>query len=323
MEEKMEVRIGRYLSGEMTGYEQERFEQEMAQDQALKALVDGDRRIWQLSGTEDPGQWNVDAAWQRFSIRTQHTAENTPKPVRKISLWAIAATAVILIGVFALFFKSGSPVVYAYHEGKVEPITLKDGSKIYLNKNAELTVSRFTKSKRQVELKGEAFFEVSGDPSRPFTVNCGKTVTEVVGTSFNIRQSANETFILVSSGKVIFSPAEESQSAAALTAGEAAVYKNGKVELIANPSPNIISWRTNDLRFVKMPLSSVIEDISNYFDQDIVIENEASKTCTITIPMAFKKPEINAVLRLVAASINAELVQEGNKFIIRGGKDCN
>lgn len=322
MEEKMEVRIGRYLSGEMTGHERERFEQEMAQDQAFKSLVDSDKRLWQVPVSEDSGSWDVDAAWNRFSKRTEQALEKTQKPTRRIALWAIAASVVLLVGVYGLFFKSGSPVVYAYQESSSEPITLKDGSKIYLNKNAEVTVSPFTKSKRKVELKGEAFFEVAGDPSRPFIVNCGETVTEVVGTSFNIRQSANETFILVTSGKVIFSLADDSQSAAALTAGEAAVYKNGKVDLIANPSPNIGAWRTNDLRFVKMPLSSVIEDISNYFDQDILIENEASKTCTINIPIAFKEPEINAVLRAVATSINAELIQEGNRFIIRGGKDC-
>ena len=323
MEEKMEVRIGRYLSGEMTGHERERFEQEMAQDQALKALVESGKRIWQLPTTEDSSNWDVDAAWNRFSVRTQQTVENTQKPTRRITLWAIAASAVLLIGVYGLFFRSGSPVVYAYQEGNVEPITLKDGSKIYLNKNAVVTVSPFTNSKRKVELKGEAFFEVAGDPGRPFIVNCGETITEVIGTSFNIRQSTNETLILVSSGRVIFSTTDENQKAAALNAGEAAVYKNGKVELIANPSPNISSWRTNDLRFVKMPLSSAIEDISNYFDQDILIENEASKSCPINIPIGFKKPEINTVLKVVAATINAELVHEGNKFIIRGGRDCN
>jgi transmembrane sensor len=323
MEENMEVRIGRYLSGEMTVHEREGFEHEMAQDQALKLLVDGNKRLWQLSSTEDSDNWDVDAAWSRFSKRTHQTTEKTQNPTRRIALWAIAASAVLLISVYGLFFKSGSPVVYTYQEGIVEPITLEDGSKIFLNKNAEVTVSPFTNSKRKVALKGEAFFEVASDPTRSFIVNCGETVTEVVGTSFNIRQSTNETFILVTSGKVIFSPADGSQAAAALTAGEAAVFKNGKVELIANPSPNISAWRTNDLRFVKMPLSSAIEDISNYFNQDILIENEASKSCPINIPIGFKKPEINSVLKAVAASINAELVQEGNKFIIRGGRDCN
>jgi transmembrane sensor len=204
-----------------------------------------------------------------------------------------------------------------------EPIQLKDGSKIYLNKNAEVTVYPFSSSKRQVELKGEAFFEIASDPSRPFTVSSGETKTEVIGTSFNIRQSSGQTLIFVNSGRVIFSAAGDTQKAAALHEGEAAIYKDGNVELVANPSPNINAWRTNHLRFVKMPLSSVVEDVSVYFDQDIIIENEASKACPITIPIAFQKPEIKSVLRAVALSINAELFQEGNVYIIRGGKSCS
>jgi ferric-dicitrate binding protein FerR (iron transport regulator) len=323
MKENMEVRIGRYLSGEMEGHEREGFEQEMAQDQSLRTLVEVDSRIWQLSSSTDSGNWNVDTAWNRFSEEPQPIEPRKQKPVRRMALWAVAASAVLLIGVYGLFFRLGSPVVYTYQESTTAPVALKDGSKIYLNKNAEVTVYPFTSSKRLVELKGEAFFEIAGDPSRPFVVNCGETVTEVFGTSFNIRQTMDQTLILVSSGKVIFSPADKGLDAAALTAGEAAVFKSGKVELIANPSPNVNAWRTHDLRFVKMPLSSVVEDISNYFDQEILIENEASKSCPITIPLAFKKPEINAVLRAVAVAINAEFVQEGNKFIIRGGRDCS
>jgi hypothetical protein len=72
-----------------------------------------------------------------------------------------------------------------------------------------------------------------------------------------------------------------------------------------------------------MPLSTVVEDVSAYFDQEIIIENENSKSCIINIPLAFKKPEIYAVLQAVAVSISAELVQEGNTYIIRGGKSCS
>jgi len=323
MEETMDVRIGKYLSGEMTGHEREAFEHEMTQAPGLRSQVESGSRMWYMSSNDlVQGSWDTDAAWARFS--TQNNTIPIPRQFKlnRAASWAIAASAVMLAGIYSLFFYKGSPVTYAYNAGAIEPIALKDGSKIHLNKDAEVVVYPFTSKKRHVELKGEAFFEITSDPSKPFTVSSGETVTEVVGTSFNIRHSADQTLIFVNSGKVIFSSSTDTQQAAALTEGEAAVFKNGTVDLIPNPSPNINAWRTQNLRFVSMPLSSVIDDISRYFDQEIVIENEASKSCTVNIPFV-RKPELKAVLSAVAFIINAELIEEGNTFIIRGGDNCN
>ena len=96
-----------------------------------------------------------------------------------------------------------------------------------------------------------------------------RTITEVVGTSFNIRETPEQTHIFVNSGKIIFSSQEDSTVAVALTEGEAAVFKDETMEIIANPSPNVNAWRTHQLRFVKMPLSTVIADVSAYFDRTI------------------------------------------------------
>ena len=320
MEENMDVRIGRYLSGEMADHEREVFESEIAHNQALKSDLEASARIWNAGEVQETGNWDVESAWNRFSTKVSSEGEIERKPVRRLRVLAIAASILVMLGIYGLFFRNGTPVVYASNDKVIEVIELKDGSKIYLNKNAEVTVYPFTSSKRHIELKGEAFFSVASDASRPFTVSCGKTITEVVGTSFNIRQSDDEVAIFVSSGKVIFAADGANEEAAALAAGEAAIYKGGKVELIANPSPNVDAWRTNDLRFVKMPLSSVVEDISKYFDQVITIENESSKNCPITIPITFSKPEINSVLKAVAACINAELIQQNNTYIIRGGE---
>jgi transmembrane sensor len=203
------------------------------------------------------------------------------------------------------------------------PVILKDGTKVYLNKASSVTVYPFTKQKRHLELTGEAYFEVQPDKVRPFTIATGETMTEVVGTSFNIRQEEGRTHIFVNSGKIIFSSMEDEHIAVALTEGEAAVFGANKMELIANPSPNVNAWRTRQLRFIKMPLETVVADVSAYFDEKIIIENEASKACIINIPIAFKKPEISSVLTAVAASINAKLVKEGDTYFIRGGRTCS
>jgi transmembrane sensor len=321
MEQTIDARIGRYLSGEMTGNEREVFEQEISADDNLKSLLQAATRIWDHQDEPIELDWDVQAGWNRFSDSIQQ-AQPPRLITRRILAWSVAAAAVLMIGTYALFFSNGVPVTYTFDQAGADPVILKDGTKIYLNKGSEIVAYPFRGKKRHVELKGEAFFEVQPDQKRPFTIATAQTMTEVVGTSFNIRETPEQTHIFVNSGKIIFSSQEDSKVAVALTEGEAAVFQEEKMEIIANPSPNVNAWRTRQLRFVKMPLSTVIADVSAYFDQTITIENEKSKNCIINIPRPFGKEEIASVLRTIAASINAQLIIEGDTYIIRGGKDC-
>lgn len=324
MEETSEGRISRYLSGGMTEVERARFEEELSTDQELGSLFNDYQRIWDARPEVTTGSWNTEAAWARFSAQQGvHATPKTRTLSRRFIYWAAAAAIVLIGGVYTLFFKGGSPVTYAYQEGQDVPIVLADGSKILLNKASSVTVYPFTAKGRHLELSGEAYFEISPDPKRPFTISSGGTLTEVVGTTFNIRQSGDQTRIDVHSGKIIFSSEEDIHKAVALTAGEAAVFTGDKMDVITNPSPNVSAWRTRQLRFVRMPLSTIIDDISIYFGQKVIIENESSKNCIINIPLAFKNPEITSLLEAVATTINASLVLEGNTYIIRGGRACS
>ena len=318
MEESNESRIGRYLSGEMTVSEQAVFEQELATSPDLNSNLLAAKRIWQHQPSSSEGEWDVEAGWNRFSDSIQQS--RSPRLItRRMLVWSVAAAAILMIGTYTLFFSNGVPVTYTSDQAGSEPVILKDGTKIYLNKGAEIVAYPFRGKKRHVELKGEAFFEVTPDPKRPFTIATAQTITEVVGTSFNIRETPEQTHIFVNSGKIIFSSQKDAHLAVALTEGEAAIFEAEKMEIIANPSPNVNAWRTQQLRFIKMPLSTVAADVSAYFDQTIIIENEDSKACIITIPNTFRKPEISSVLNAVAVSINAKLIKEGDTYIIRGG----
>ncbi len=321
MEQSKYARIGRYLSGEMTGIEREVFEQELSADDNLKSVLQDATRIWDHQDEPTALEWDVQAGWNRFSEAIQPS--QPPRLItRRILTWSVAAAAILMIGTYTLFFSNGVPVTYTFDQAGTEPVILKDGTKIYLNKGAELVAFPFRGKERHVELKGEAFFEVTPDPKRPFTITTAQTITEVVGTSFNIRETPEQTHIFVNSGKIIFSSQEDSTVAVALTEGEAAVFKDETMEIIANPSPNVNAWRTHQLRFVKMPLSTVIADVSAYFDRTITIENEKSKSCPISIPLPVGKEGIVSVLKKIAATINAELIIEGDSYIIRGGRDC-
>ncbi|MET3115649.1 hypothetical protein AAKU52_003401 [Pedobacter sp. CG_S7] len=89
--------------------------------------------------------------------------------------------------------------------GKVIKITLSDGSKVWLNAGSKISFPKsFGKSKREISLFGEAYFEVEHEQHRPFIIHTGAIITQVLGTSFNINAYALNKNIKVTvlTGKV-------------------------------------------------------------------------------------------------------------------------
>lgn len=320
MEETNEVRIGRFLSGAAGSEERLAFESELEINPALNHDFQVYMKIWENSHENLESNWDSEQAWQRFSNITLSPQSEIRTPRRFNLKWAAAAVVIISLASFLISWSNNKPVSYAFQTKDTNPLVLADGSKIYLNKGASVNVFPFKHDKRRVTLHGEAFFEVAPDPKRPFTVECGGTITEVVGTAFNVTQTDVNTRIFVERGKVIFKSMEKTKEVLALTAGEAAVFDEDKMQLIPNPSPNINAWHTQHLSFPKnMSLAEIIIDVSAYFNHPISLENVALKDCRISNTLIYNNPEINAVLKPLASFINGSVKIEGEKYIIVGG----
>ncbi|MGB4848327.1 MAG: FecR domain-containing protein [Saprospiraceae bacterium] len=320
MEETNEVRIGRFLSGAAGSDERLAFENELESNPGLKNDFLAYKQVWENSHCDSPSEWDTNKAWQRFS-ETTLSEQNEIRTTRRINLkWAIAAVVVISLASFLISWSNNKAVSYAYNEKDTKPLVLSDGSKIYLNKGSSVDVFPFKHNKRRVALNGEAFFEVAPDTQRPFTVESGGTITEVVGTAFNISQTKENTRIFVERGKVIFKSAEKIKEALALAAGEAAQFDENRMQLIPNPSPNINAWHTQHLSFTKnMSLNEIIRDASTYFNRPISLENVALRDCRISNTLIYNNPEINAVLKPLASFVNGTIKIDGEKYIIVGG----
>jgi transmembrane sensor len=92
--------------------------------------------------------------------------------------------------------------------GAQRQVTLPDGTKVWLNAATTLSYTAgLSKGDRVVDLTGEALFDVSPDPARPFRVRTGKMIVEQLGTLFNVRSYPNEqvcrTVVAEGSVKVI------------------------------------------------------------------------------------------------------------------------
>lgn len=146
-------------------------------------------------------------------------------------------------------------------------IVLADGSKVWLNAASSLRYpASFAGKERIVELKGEGFFEVAHDASKPFKVQVNGTTVEVLGTKFNINGYSDEPSLKATllEGKVKI---ENGSVARFLKPGQQAVVENsGKVGIVNNADiEEAIAWKNGKFIFNGNDIHSVMRQISRWY----------------------------------------------------------
>lgn len=141
---------------------------------------------------------------------------------------------------------------------KVLPIVLSDGSVVRLAAGATLhyPVTFEGQAQRPVRLEGSAFFEVAHDSARPFLVEAGGVMTQVLGTSFWVKMKPDRTVrVVVRTGKVkVYSPKRQTESVVLLPNHQARyepVQHTLLAEVTEQPLPLIIESETKDTLFTK------------------------------------------------------------------------
>ena len=159
-------------------------------------------------------------------------------------------------------------------------LILSDGTKVWLNSQSYLRYPVFfSKNNREVELIGEAFFEVAPDTKRPFFVRLKNHVSvEVLGTSFNVRSYSDEESIetVLEQGKVRMGDAEKHIE---LKPGMRAVYKCAVKDLTADKVNTALytSWRLGYFVFQEERLESILNRLSKWYNMQVFFSSEAAK----------------------------------------------
>jgi ferric-dicitrate binding protein FerR (iron transport regulator) len=246
-------------------------------------------------------------------------------PIKKSRLlWpvvtGIAASLLLVATYFGLNSNNFETVATA---GGNFQIKLADGSTITLNKNSKLQYPKeFDDDTRDVVLFGEAFFEISPDPNKPFIVKSGNSTTTVLGTSFNIRNYEDDDHIEVTvlTGKVSFS--SKSNSELLLKGDRAALSKiSNTIEKKSNQMKgNITSWKSKKLNFNDQLLGEVITDLERYFDISIEVKNRELLQCHFK--GSFQNADMPEILRTLEYVFGISYEKQGKSYIL-SGKGCS
>ncbi|WP_200975063.1 FecR family protein [Echinicola sp. 20G] len=170
-------------------------------------------------------------------------------------------------------------IVKANPKGQKSKLYLPDGSIVYLNSESEITyLDNFGKDNRELQLKGEAFFEVAHDTVLPFTVKSGNMVTVAVGTSFNV--NAYQEFspsVQLATGKVrVYNENRDREDLYLVSGEEAKLDKDVLSKGIFNPL-EAYGWKNGVLSFNQMKFSEVKRLLERWYAVEITVQNSPKK----------------------------------------------
>lgn len=210
---------------------------------------------------------------------------------------------------------------------RIEQRTLDDGSRVEINRGAELEVA-YSPGRRLVYLrKGEANFEVAKDSARPFIVNVAGVDVQAVGTVFSVKLSSNEVDVVVTEGKVNVKPIappsapEQRIEDAFLEMGQRAKVdlSNGylSVEVTSMDDSEIkdaTRWRPRLLDFDSAPLSYIVDEFNRSNPIQVVLGDPLLESMQLS--SSFWSDNVEGFVRLMESSFGMKAEWQGSREIV-------
>ncbi|MBB6238440.1 ferric-dicitrate binding protein FerR (iron transport regulator) [Pedobacter sp. AK013] len=182
---------------------------------------------------------------------------------------------------------------------------LPDGSTAILNKQSALSfVGGFFNKTRDVKLKGEAFFKVSANKSKPFIISVNDVRVTVVGTAFNVKSNGAAVVVIVESGIVKVNNQNDSVR---LTAGERVEVSQDQRHLSKGENQGKLYnyYYSNELVCDGTPLNDLVAVLNEKFKSNIVIVNPALKS--LPISTTFKNESLKEILNVIAETFKIKV----------------
>jgi ferric-dicitrate binding protein FerR (iron transport regulator) len=327
-QEELYLLIARYLARQTSSDENEQLATWVAQSPDHERTFEQLKTVWQAS-QQPTAPAETAAALGRLKARlAQPTPVAAPAavPVRRWRLrlarpYQLAAAVVLLLSTLGgAYFYSRPALAYRVYRaaaGQPQRLHLADGSVVTLAPQSQLRYpAQFAATSREVYLEGEAFFEVSKDPRRPFRVHSGAWVTQVLGTKFNVsavpgaRQLAvslveGKVEVLDKQGKYLLTPGQQLRTEVA----------TGRIYRQAFDWHQVLAWRRNQLVFKNEKLADVATQLERRYGVKLVFADTA--TAEVRLWATFDNEPLPHVLEALRQAGGLAYHREGRVIYLR------
>ena len=165
--------------------------------------------------------------------------------------------------------------------GGTYTVELCDGTKVYLNSGTTLEFpSRFDGKVRSVILKGEAYFDVARNVSKPFVVEVDEMKVKVLGTSFNVKSYVDEPGVYTTLVEGSVAILRDGQPEKKIKPGEQAYYNKGvgTLSIAEVDVKEFTSWKDGVFYFKDIALEEILRIVSRWYDLEVFYMNQGAKS---------------------------------------------
>lgn len=270
----------------------------------------------------------TDQAWNKLYARLDNdgliSETNRQRVLRPTLLkWgATVAATIILCVTFSVIYFSDNEIAPAdalltqqNREKSTLVTTLEDGSIVYLAEAAMLQYpEHFATQKREVNLQGNALFDIAGNRTRPFLIETEKVLVEVLGTAFNIKTNGSTPFELsVQRGLVKVTLKNEKQELF-VKAGETVTLLKQELHLSNTPNRQIFADYTQNIRFKDQRLADILRVI-NLQEQGTQVQT-STKLGERKLTVAFADDSTKTMVELICMALNLKYSCDKNTYTI-------
>jgi transmembrane sensor len=235
----------------------------------------------------------IDATWQRtdrLAALRQPMRETQTRSVPNKQMWVRIAAAIGLVAVIGVagqnYLARPEGQLIETPKGGQERLGLADGSQIVLNTDSAVRIN-LEPHRRSVELlRGEAYFQVRHDASRPFVVTVGGHRIVDLGTKFLVRMAHKslQVALLEGSARLENANASAKKDAVILTPGDVAVASNGATHVTRKTDREIserLAWQRGAIVFHNARLADAVAEFNRYGGPQLVIADPQAEKLTI------------------------------------------
>jgi transmembrane sensor len=341
-DDRLWLLLDRYLAGESTTAEADEVRAWLAADPAHKVMLESGRQVRDLASARPPTR-SAEEAWHRATVElglgpagTTDSRVSIPvmRPFKaaiasqrrgRFGRTALVAAAAIVLVLGATLWRAehsrrpppSDPQVtfssYTTQRGQRLSLRLSDGTRVVLAPGTVLRKpSTYGVRMRELELDGEAYFEVVHDSTRPMLVRTRQAVARDLGTRFVVRAyaGAGATEIVVAEGKVAVDTLVLERGQGARIPGDGKVHFTRDVAL-----DRYFAWTEGRLVFRDTPLAKVAEELARWYDIEVRLADARLGDRRLTA--SFGEVPVTEVFDRIAEPLAVEIERAGRVYTIR------
>lgn len=323
--------IKKYLSGKSSEEEQKDLLQWIRREENLNEF----QRIKQEWTTEVrretmPSEFTQDWKAIQGKMMAQLQQEVQQKQ-STLNFFRYAAIFMVLIAVPALLYifsqnQPAAPLVYttvAADYGQISKAILPDSSVVWVNSGSSIKYNnQFSASNRNIELEGEAFFEVTRNADLPMIVTNSDLKVKVLGTEFSVSAYPEEPniHVILEKGKVELTSASNTRFRQEMKPGEMATFSKIKKELALTAVNTSLytSWKDGLINIYNLPLSELVIKLEKRFNQKFLVDEQIKD-----VPYTFtiKNEDLSSVLSLMEKITPVQAIQREHVIELKHNKN--